>query len=231
MKLPTPEEAERLQQAILAREVEEELQKERLLNFWKKYKTILIGSVIGIILLTAGTEVYRSWHQKVRLNESDEFEKAILLNHKGEEVEALRQLEQLSINARTGYKHLAQMRIAGIYLNSNQKEKGLQALKKLIDNSQTPTGLKSIAILSYVGNQIGTADAPILEKELAPLLAQKNAYYASAVELQAVLLLSQNKQPDAVRLVKEALTQPNLNQDMQKRLNELLSVIEKQEIK
>lgn len=227
MKLPTPEEAERLQQAILEREVEEELQKEKLLNFWKKYRAILIGSVVGIILLTAGTEVYRSWHQKVRLSESDQFEQAILLNYKGEQDQALQKLADLSENARTGYKYLAQMRLASIYLNSGKKEEAFKELKSLIDNKNAPQSLKSIAILSYVGNQVGQADSATLEKELTPLLSPKNAYYASAIELKAVLLLMQNKAKEATQLTQEALAQPNLNKDTQTRLTELLSVIEK----
>lgn len=231
MKQPTPEEAERLQQAILEREVEEELQKERLLKFWKKYRTLLISSVIGVILVTAGTEVYRSWHHKVRLNESDQFEQAILLNYKGEQNQAIEKFQTLSTEARTGYKYLAQMRLAAIYLSTDKKQEGLKLLKELMDNSSAPDGLRSIARLSYVGNQIDTASAANLEKELAPLLAQKNAYYVSAVELQTLLLLSQNKQTDAIALIQNALLQPALNQEAKKRLTNLLSVIEKQEIK
>ena len=57
MKKQTPEELEEIQQAILAREVEEELQRERLLNFWNKYRFLIIGGVFAIILSKNGHKV------------------------------------------------------------------------------------------------------------------------------------------------------------------------------
>lgn len=231
MKKSTPEEIEHLQQAMLEREVEEELHKERLLKFWQKYRILLISVVLGIILITVGTEVYRSWYQKVRLYESDQFEQAILLNYQGKQAQAEEIFKKLSTNARTGYKYLSKMRLAAIYLNTDKKVDGLKFLKDLIDEAKTPEALKSIARLSYVANQIDSTETSELEKELEPLLSPKNAYYVSAIELKMILLLSQNKQPDAIILLKNALMQPELNLEGKKRLTEFLSVIEEQETK
>lgn len=231
MNKKTPlDEAERIQQAILEREVEEELQKERLLNFWKKYRFCIIGGIIGIIAITAGTQFYHAWRTKIRIAESDQFEQAIHLNFKGERNSAIEILNQLEKTSKTGYKHLSQLKIAGIYLKSDaDKQKGLDILKKFAQDKSAPENLRDIALLSYIGNQADALEPSKLSQELAPLLAKKNEFYGSAVELQAALYLRENKKEDASRLLTEALTNPNVIPTTKQRFQELLTVINKEE--
>ena len=59
-KLTPEEEMERLQQEMLNREVDEDLQKERLANLWKKYGFLIYLSAILLVAGTAGFEGYKS---------------------------------------------------------------------------------------------------------------------------------------------------------------------------
>ena len=223
MKKPqTPDEIERIQQAILEREVEEELQKERLLNFWNKYRFLIIGGVIGIILTVAGTEIYHSWHNKVRLAESNIFEKAAVLNAKGEKEAALQELTALE-DTYTDYKYLAELKKASIFLADNKKTEALQVLKGVMDNKSAPEALRNTALLSYVGNQVDTGNPDELLTLLTPLLNQNSAYFTVATELKTALLLKQDKKEEASKTLKEALLNPNLTPNATTRINTLLS--------
>ena len=56
-------------------EVDEDLQQERLNKFWKKYSWLVYTAVVLILATTAGVQFYQSWRTKLRLAESDIFEK------------------------------------------------------------------------------------------------------------------------------------------------------------
>ena len=225
MKKQTPEELEQIQQAILEREVEEELQKERLLNFWKKYRLLIIGGVIAVILSTAGTELYHSWKSKIRTAESNLFESAVLKSVTGEAKQAKAELDTLSSTAKTNYKQLATLRSAGINLQNNEKEEALQKIKAVMDDTSAPDALKSVALLSYVGHQSNKENADALISLLEPLLNPQSEFFHPATELKVSLLLKQNKKDDAKKTLQNALLNPHLTPVVTERLNALLSAI------
>lgn len=228
MKKQTPDEVEKIQQAILEREVEEELQKERLLNFWKKYRVAIIGGLVLIMGVTIGTEIYHSWYNKVRLAESDEFEQAVVLSYTGKGEQAMQKYQNLADSAKTGYKYLAQMRLAQNALEHDDIPSGIGYLKQVMNESGAPIELRHVARLSFIGHQLGLVPATDLEKELQPLLNQQNPFYASAVELQAILLLDQRKVAEAADILNKTIGLPNIPVNEKERLKELLSLVQQE---
>ena len=226
MKKETQDEVEKIQQAILEREVEEELQKERLMNFWKKYRAVIIGGIVLIIGVTVGNEIYRSWLTKTRLAESDQFEQAVLLNYTGNEEQSMAIYQNLADSAKTGYKYLAQMRLAQNALSHNDMQQAGLILKNLMNDSGAPIELRNVARLSFIGNQIDTLPTAELQQELQPLLNSSNAFYGSAVELQAILLMKEKKLSEAKEVLTKAIGLPTLANDEKDRLKELLSIIQ-----
>ncbi|MBR6675559.1 MAG: tetratricopeptide repeat protein [Alphaproteobacteria bacterium] len=218
------DEMEKLQQAIFEREVDEELQRERLRNLWQKYRFAVIGLVIGILLTTIGTEVYHSWRQKVSLSESDSFENAAVLAYTGETDKAVEILKKLASDGRTGYAPLAEMKLAGIYFSQNKPQEGIASLNKVIA-SDAPEQLKAVATIAYVGQQFETEDPAKLQTMLKPLLAGTSNFVGSAAELSAALYLKQNNQAEAINVLTQTINNPKTAPAVKQRLSELLSVI------
>ncbi|MBR3912770.1 MAG: tetratricopeptide repeat protein [Alphaproteobacteria bacterium] len=227
MKKQTPvDEAEQIQQAILMRELEEEIQKEKLLNLWKKYRVPFIGTIIAVIAFTAGNEIYRSWYEKVKLAESNQFEQAIVLNVTKQTEDAQKIYQNLIAESKTGYGALSEMRLAQIAFDKNDTAGGLAHLKNVMNNTDLPTEIRSIARLSYIGHQVDTAEPNVLLNELNPLLTQTNtALYASVAELNAVLLLRQDNKTQAKDVLTKAVNLPAVSEEAKKRLNALLGII------
>ena len=219
------DEAERIQQAVLMREVEEEIQKEKLLNFWKKYRFLIIGGIIGVVAFTCGNEVYRMWYEKTRLSESNRFEQAVILNYTGNSEEAAKIYLDLAQNAHTGYKELALLRLAAIAHESGDDKNAGIYLKQVIESGESPE-LKDAARVTYVGYQIDQNPNEALLAFLQPVLNQPaNALYASAVELQAALLVKLKKNQEAKQAIQNALSNQFLTPVSKDRLNALSAVI------
>ncbi len=220
------DETDKIQQAIFEREVEEQLQKERLTNFWNKYRFAIMGAIAGVILVTVGTEVYYSWRTKVRLNESNAFENAVVLNYTGDSAQALLELQHLVDTSKTGYKYLAQLKIAGIFFASEQDDKAFAALQNVMNDTSAPQQLRDIATLSYVGHQVEGGDPARMRSLLEPMLTPVSAYYGSAVELAVVLAVTQGDAASVLPMLKQAISEPSINPSTKTRLEQLLSVVE-----
>ncbi len=222
-------ERERLQQELLAREVDEELRQEQLMALWRKYRAFVVGGVIAVLLAVSGFEAYQSWYYRVRLNESDSFENAVLMAYQGDDEAALAAFQHLAAEARTGYRSLAQMQIAGIYLKQGKKTEMLSTLKALMEDTSAPEALRAVATLSYVGHQTDTDHSAELKRLIAPWINNPDSsYYGSAVELSALLSLNAGKQEEAITLLKTALNAPSLAAPTRDRLKTILTLLERE---
>lgn len=55
----------------LIREVDEDLRRDRLARLWKKYGSLLVGGVILLVLVVAGTEGWRSYQRSTHADARD----------------------------------------------------------------------------------------------------------------------------------------------------------------
>lgn len=222
-----PDDMARMQQEMLAREVDEDVQKERLKGLWYKYRFFIFGAILAVLLITIGVEVYRSMQVRSSLEESDLFENAVVMAHEGDKEKALKMLTDLSKDGDTGYAYLAELKMAGILFGQNKQTEALETLKKVMNNKWAPDELRAVATLSYVGHQLDTGSPEELQKMLNPLLTKGSGFYGSAAELSSVLFLKQGNKSAAVKLLKEAVDNDLTSPMVKQQLVNMLSVIEK----
>lgn len=220
------DEMEKLRQEALAREVDEEIQREKMRALWQKYRFAVIGFVVGVLLVTIGTEIYHSWREKVSLRESDAFENATILAYTGETDKAMGILEELATTGKTGYAPLAKLKLVGVYMAQNKMDQALNSLKALANDTDVPTPIRSVATITYVGHAFDQEKPADLQAMLKPLLGSNSAFAASAAELSAALYLKEGNTQEAVNVLNQALNNPEASQVVKQRLTQLLSVIE-----
>ena len=218
------EDCKKYQDQAFELEVDEDLQQERLNKFWKKYRWLIYTVVVLNLAFTAGIQLYQSWRMKVRLAESDAYENAVVQIFSQKPDEAKPTLLDLANNGRTGYKYLARLELAGLAARQNDMETALKEFKTLMD-SRAPESLRAVATLSYIGHQVDTGDPKELLKEIEPFL-DNPAFVGMAAELATVLYVRDNRPQDAQKMLKKALTLPNLSETVQARLKALTQMIE-----
>ena len=211
-----------IQQRIFEREVDEELRQERLRKWWMKYRFVVLGGVIGIILGTIGSEWYAAWQQKVSLAESDRYENAVILGVQGETEKALAELDLLSQDGKTGYRHIAKIAAAGILLDGDKKAEGYEILLDLAYDEQAPKALRDMALVSYVGHRSDNGNTVELQQLLAPVLTDtETPFYGIAVEQAVLMHLLSAEQEQAATLLDKALSVQTLQPQVRERLNNL----------
>jgi len=214
---------QKYQEKALELEVDEELRQDRIYQFWKKYRYVICGAIFAILAGTAAAEIYHTWWAKVRLSESDTFEQGVIAAYSGNYEKAQPYFQQLANEAKTGYRYLAQMELAGLALQKGEKDKAIVALKNVMDSS-APTALRSVATLSYVGNQLDTLDSNEALTLLKPMLTDAS-FVAPATQLAFALYMKQNQPDQAKAVITQALALPNLTDEAKNKLETLQSMI------
>lgn len=227
MRQLPPDELVKLQQEMLAREVDEEVKRESMRKMWAKYRWLVVAVVAGAVLGTIGFELYGTWRTKTSLTESDQFESAVISAFTGKQDEALTTLSALAADGSTGYKYLATLKSASILMNKGDKDTAYNLLTQLMNDTSAPREIRDTARLSLVGNQVDSADPAALQSLLKPVLVESNAFYGSAVELSAVLYLKQGQKDNAAALLKQASANTRIPENIRARLAELLSAVGK----
>ena len=202
-------------------EVDEEIQQERLSQFWKKYSWLIYSLVFLILAGVVGYESYNTWWKKTRLTESDLFEKSVILAGNEHTEKAIAGFEELSLSGRTGYRILAQLELADIYMKNGEKEKAIALLKTAAKNTKASDPLHQVIVLSLVSYQLDDGQPDELLNTLKPVLDDAN-FQGLATELAVILLKKQNKLDEAKTLIQKALANSNITPNTKARLNNLL---------
>lgn len=129
------------------REVEDELRSDKVSDFWKKYKYLVIGGAIAIVVGTAGYRFWDSYSQKVAGVSGDQFLSAIELSNDGKHDEAIAQLEILGKEGVGEYPALAQIRLAAEYAKKGETEKAIEAFDKIANDTGFNETLRNVARL------------------------------------------------------------------------------------
>ncbi|MEJ0062839.1 MAG: tetratricopeptide repeat protein [Alphaproteobacteria bacterium] len=171
----------------LLREIDEELERERMLVLWNKYNKPII---IAIAALLIGTASYSAWNghrlqgdvsRSVGLN-------AIIsrIDQKDEE-----KAEAFAAYAGefpgTGHAVLAKIAAARAYLDAGQAPKALTILDGLTREEGAPEYIRQYAALLWVEAQLDTGDAVALRQKLTPLIADQQPWRFTARTLLGLL--------------------------------------------
>ena len=217
----------KIQQRILEREVDEDLRQERLAAWWKKYRFVVLGGVVCVILGTIACEWYQAWQTKIKTAESDQFEQALVWVSQDQTEPALAALDRLAESGKTGYRYLAQLEKAGFLITHQREQEGYALLAKIMDDSQTPQPLQDAATLAFVGHQLGQEKAATLQQRLASIVARpKSAFYGEAMVLKAMLEILEHNPQAAQQTIQTALTAENLTPVVRQQLTTLKETVQ-----
>ena len=153
---------------MLAREIEEELRRDRLWQLWDKYGTYILAVALAVVVGVGGYKFYESRLAQANETASTRFIiglRDFAMNKPGE---AQKALEDLAANAPAGYATLSRLRLAGYDQGAGNIAEATSAYEDIAKDSGVDPILADYAQLQIAMLKLESASFTELKKLAHP---------------------------------------------------------------
>jgi hypothetical protein len=171
--------------ADIFQEVDEEVRRERLKQFWNRYSLLIIAGCVLVVLAIAGWRGYEWYVERQAAIAGARFESAVTLMEQGKTAEAETAFSQIAKDAPAGYATLARFRAAQA-LAAKDKQAAVKDYDALAQDGALPPLWQDLAALRAGFLLVDTAPLSELQRRLVPLAESGRPYRHSARELLAL---------------------------------------------
>lgn len=168
-------------------EVDEELKRERYMDLWRKYGTLIVGAVLIVVIAVAGTVGWRQYRKNERIEAGLAFMDARALAEKGKTEEALAAFKALGTNGVAGYRELARFQEAAVLARQGNEAAAAGVYDSIARDGGTDKLFRDLALILYTLSVADRAEPKALMDRLKPLTESSSPWRFSALEITALL--------------------------------------------
>ena len=182
------------------KEVDENLRRDRLRDFFKKNGSWLIAGLI-LFLAACGAFIwyqqYRQQRAEAQVEQLAEIYKAIGV---GNTAKVPQQLDELSTSGSKAVRASALFTRAAFAIQQNDTKLAIATYKKVRDDSSLPDAYRDAALIRETALEFDQLDPQQVIAQLAPLAKAGNPWFGSAGEMTALALIKAGKSKQAGQL-------------------------------
>jgi hypothetical protein len=199
---------------IMAREIDEELRRERLLKLWDMYGVYVLAAALAVILGVGGWKYYE--HQQTQANElaSRQYIAALSDLANKRDFDARKRLQDLADTAPAGYAALARLRLAAYEGAAGSVLDALKIYDDIAKDESVDPMLRDFARLQTAMLKFDATPFSQLRNQLTPLASDRSPWRHSARELLGVGAMKAGFEPEArnhfQRLMADRSTPPGI---------------------
>lgn len=199
---------------MMAREIDEELRRERFLQLWDKYGTYVLAAAVAVVVGVMGYQYYES--RRAAASEAASIQYIVALRDFAfnKPAEAQKALEDLLATAPSGYATLVRLRLAASEQSAGNRAEAGAAYDEVAKDSSVDPILGDYARLQAAMLKLDTATFTEVKNWLTPLAADRNPWRYSAREFLGMAAYKAGRQAEArnyfQRLVADRTTPPGI---------------------
>lgn len=203
------------------REVDEELQREKLTELGKRYGWIALAAAVGVVLATAGWVGWQRWQEHRRLAEAERFALAETQAGSGGP-EAVGALLDFARGASPGFAALARLQAAA---RAEDDKVALEALEAVAADPGSDPLLRDAALLMAASRRLGGGDPLALARSLEPLAVDGGPWRHVARQLLAAAQLEAGAREQAIASLRRIVEDGEAPFALRSRAVELLDAL------
>lgn len=185
---PRPEKRFQTDMSDVFREVDEELRRTRLEEFWKKHGNKVIGLAVLIVVATGGYRGWEYWKKKEAEAAGAKFEQALELGRDKKAEDAAKLLGDLAKEGPDGYRMLARFRLAAETAKKDPAA-GAAEWRRLSADAGILAPYDSLAKLRAIMLEMDTGDGKKQIPELEAMAADGQPWRHQARELLGLIAM------------------------------------------
>jgi hypothetical protein len=159
-------------------EVDEEVRRDRAVEFWKKYQNLIIAGAALIVVAAAGYRFYENRKLSAEQAAGAAFQQALALDHDDKSADAQTALAAVVASGPSGYRTLARLTGAAVESKSDPKA-GIAVYDALAADASIGALFQETAKLRAALLRLDLGD-PAAKPALAALAAPEGAYRHTA---------------------------------------------------
>ena len=206
------------------REVDEEVRRDKALEFWAKYQNYLLIFAV-VVVAAAGAWRYYDTRKRAAAEEAGaRYETALQLAREGKAADADAAFQDIIKQGPAGYGALARFRGAS-ELAATDKPKAVAIFDSLGNDAALDPLMRDIARLRAAMLRVDEADAVELKTRLEPLAAPGAPFRNSAREMLAFAALKANDMTAAGKWFDAIVVDSQAPQSIRQRAEALLGLV------
>ena len=175
------------------REVDEELRKDQLVGFWKKWGRWLIVAIVAALLALGGYLWWRSDQAKQNAERGEVLSGVLNDLEQGRRQGAEAKLAPLAESDTPGYRAAAQLTLAALKGQADDLAGGAAGYKAIAEDAGLPQPYRDLALIRWTATEYDTLAPAQVIARLAPLAQAGNPWFGSAGEMTAVAYMNMNQ--------------------------------------
>ena len=182
------------------REVDENLRRDQLQGFAKRYGKWLIGAVVLVLAAAAG---YLYWQDRQQARAAAQSEELMLIFDQigaGNLDQARRRLQPLEKSDNDVVRSLALLTGSALALDTNDRSAAIAKYKAVAEDKGLPEPYRNVALVRATSLEFDTLRPEEVISRLEPLAKPGNPWFGSAGEMTALAYLKQGQRERAGRL-------------------------------
>ena len=199
------------------REVDENLRRDQLRDFFKTYGNWLIAAVL-LFLVASGGFIW--WKQHQVQEHGDQVEKLAQVYKDiggGSTAQAPQQLDALSKSGSKAVRASAMFARAALALQQNDVKLATATLKSIADDSGLPQPYRDAALIRQTALEFDQLKPEDVISRLEPLAKPGEPWFGTAGELTALAMVKQGKRQEAGQLFAAIAKDPGVPQTIRAR--------------
>lgn len=182
------------------REVDENLRRDQLEGFAKRYGTWLIVAVVLFLAAVAGWLYWQQQRQQKAAAQTEELMSIYDDIGSGRIDQAKKRLQPLEKSGNDVVRSVALMAQAAIALDGNDRDAALAKYREVAGDDDLPEPYRNIATIRATALEFDTIKPEEVIARLEPMTKPGNPWFGSAGELTAMAYLKQGQKDKAGRL-------------------------------
>lgn len=207
------------------REVDEELQRDRMAKLWQRYGPIAIGVALVVVAGTVGKVGWDAWQARQLEQQGAAFAAAEAALERDDFTAAADQFAGLAAAQSGDAAALARLREAEAHFAAGDSEAGLARLDALAEETRIDAVLRDYAAVTAAQRRLGHTDPVTLRANLRPRMAEDSPFRHSARELAALAALEAGDEPGAIDMLRQLQADTGTPDAMRRRAGELLAAL------
>jgi hypothetical protein len=199
------------------REVDENLRRDRIRDFFLDNKFWLIGALVLFLVASGGI----IWFQQHRQNLAEQHVEQLAQIYKdigtGKTQSVAQQLDDLSKSGSKAVRATALFTRAAFAIQQSDQKLAIATYKKIVDDGGLPQAYRDAALIRQTALEFDALQPDQVITRLQPLAKPGNPWFGSAGEMTALALIKQGKADQAGQLFAAIAKDKNAPQSLRDR--------------